>query len=73
MQRDDCRYRLSEKTAAKQCWGDPNNPTGRAKMRGNSILLFICSITSVRLTIEQFQLDMITSHSGSVELWCQGL
>lgn len=31
------------------------------------------SITSVRLTIEQFQLDMITSHSGSVELWCQGL
>ena len=39
MQRDDCRYRLSDKTAAKKCWGDPNNPTGRAKMRGNSILL----------------------------------
>ncbi len=43
MQRDDRRYRLFEKTAAKQCWGDPNNPTRRATTRGNSIFLFICS------------------------------
>jgi len=38
-----------------------------------ALFLVIDPFTSVRLTIEQFQLDMITSHSGSVELWCQGL